>query len=111
MHANYQGSTHHAIDTSKLIWCIADKTHDLQLQKVVLNQEGQTIAKLIPDLHTEGREKFAVLSLATFNKKVQDMALGRAVLLEDDDLPAPDFGDEPDGEAYDETGEDIEFDN
>jgi hypothetical protein len=54
MRANYQASTHYAVDTSKLVWCIADKARELRLQEVVLNREGQSKAKLVPDLHTEG---------------------------------------------------------
>lgn len=74
------------------------------------NRDGQSSAKSFPDLHTEGREKFAASSLATFNKKVWDMAEGRVVVVETDDIPVPNFGDEEDREAADET-EENEFKN
>ncbi|KAF8232044.1 hypothetical protein L208DRAFT_1224210, partial [Tricholoma matsutake] len=69
-HLNYQGSTHWTVDTSQLVWCIANKALELRLQEVVQNRDGQSSAKSVLDLHTEGREKFAASSLATFNKKV-----------------------------------------
>ena len=111
MCANYQASTHHAVDTSKLLWRIADKAHELRLQEVVLNREGQSKAKLVPDLRTEGRNKFLASSLATFNKKVQDMAAGRVLIPENDDMPTPEFGFEDGEEDDDATGEGIEDDN
>ncbi|KAF8233489.1 hypothetical protein L208DRAFT_1075284, partial [Tricholoma matsutake] len=73
MCVGYQGSTHKNVDTSKLVWRIADKARDLQLLKIVTNCEGQSLAKAVPDLRALGREKFATASLATFNKKICDM--------------------------------------
>lgn len=108
MRANYQGSTHKAVDTSKLVWRIANKARELRLQEVVLVRDGQSSAKPVPDLRTEGREKFAASSLATFNKKVQDMAAGRVVLPENDEMPVPEFAEFGDGEEDDENGEGIE---
>jgi hypothetical protein len=93
MCASYQGSTHQNVDTSNLVWCIADKARDLQLLKIVPNREGQSSAKAVPDLRASGREKFATASLATFNKKIRDMASGRCVAAETDELPPPDFTD------------------
>jgi hypothetical protein len=110
MRANYQGSTHLTVDTSQLVWRIANKARELWLQEVVRNRDGQSSAKSFPDLRTEGREKFAASSLATFNKKVRDMAEGRVVVVETDDIPVPNFGDEEDREAADET-EENEFEN
>ena len=91
MCTGYQGSTHKNVDTSKLVWRIADKAHDLQLLKIVTNCEGQSSAKAVPDLRALGREKFATALLATFNKKICDMASGRYVAAETDELPPPDF--------------------
>ncbi|KAF8236102.1 hypothetical protein L208DRAFT_1253347, partial [Tricholoma matsutake] len=54
MWANYQGSTHKVVDTSKLVWCIVNKAQELHLQEVVLVQSGQSSAKSVPDLCTEG---------------------------------------------------------
>jgi hypothetical protein len=109
MRANYQGSTHKAVDTSQLVWRIANKARELRLQEVVPNRDGLSSAKPVPDLRTEGREKFAAGSLATFNKKVQDMASGRVVPPESDDLPTPDFGDDGDREEEEDMGDEIEF--
>ena len=91
MRANYQGSTHKTVDTSALVWRIADKAKELRLQEITTNREGRAAFKPVPDLRTLGREKFATSSLATFNKKVRDMAMGRAGQAEDDDLPVPLF--------------------
>ena len=71
-------------------------------------RDGQSSAKPVPDLHTEGREKFTASSLATFNKKVQDMAAGRVVLPENDEMPVPEFAEFGDGEEDGKNGEGIE---
>jgi hypothetical protein len=68
------------------------------LQQVVSNCEGGSQEKPVPDLHASGRDKLAAASLATFNKKVQDMASGVIVPAENDDPPVPEFGDQIDQE-------------
>jgi hypothetical protein len=70
---------------------MANTVQDLQLQEYVLNRKGQSSAKLVPDLHASGYEKFRSSSLATFNKKIRDMASGRSAPPETDDIPSPAF--------------------
>jgi hypothetical protein len=42
-------------------------------------------------LHALRREKFALLSLATFNKKIHELVTGKDVVDEQDDLPPANF--------------------
>ena len=109
MHTNYQGSTHKAVETSKLVWCIVNKTQELHLQEVVLVWDGQSSAKPVSNLGTESQEKLTASSLAIFNKKVQNMAAGRVVLPENDEIPVPEFAEFGDGEEDDKNGEGIEY--
>ncbi|KAF8236842.1 hypothetical protein L208DRAFT_1250356, partial [Tricholoma matsutake] len=111
MHTNYQGSMHKVVDTCKLVWHIANKAWELHSQEVVLVRDGQSSAKYVPNLCTKGQEKFTASSLATFNKKVQDMAAGRVVLPENDEMPVPEFAEFGDGEEDNENGEGVEDDN
>ncbi|KAH8986497.1 hypothetical protein EDB92DRAFT_1818309 [Lactarius akahatsu] len=55
--SGYRGSTHTDVDTSALVWRIANKA--------------------IVDILTTGYRKFQTLSLATFNKKVANMRQGK----------------------------------
>ncbi|KAF8873927.1 hypothetical protein BD779DRAFT_1451327 [Infundibulicybe gibba] len=86
MQAGYQGSTHTAVDTSALVWRVANKAQELNLQHYVPNREGRSIAKLVPDLRALGREKFESSSLATFNKKIADLKEGRPPVMEEDEI-------------------------
>jgi hypothetical protein len=87
MKAGYQGTTHKDVDTSMLVWRIANKARDLKLQESVANREGITRLKAIPDLRVVGYQKFVNSSLATFNKKLENMKQGKSTPLEDDDIP------------------------
>ncbi|KAF8223803.1 hypothetical protein L208DRAFT_1315277 [Tricholoma matsutake] len=42
METNYQGSIHKDINTNELVWWIANKAHDLQLQDFIPNREGNS---------------------------------------------------------------------
>jgi len=84
--AGYQGSTHTNVDTSALVWRIASKARELQLQRVVPRREGNLQVKPVPDLHAVGLRKFETSSLATFNKKIIDMKQGITYQLEEDEI-------------------------
>lgn len=102
MHTNYQGSTHKQADTSALVWRIANKAWDLDLQDHNKNQHNQnTSTRRVPDLRSLGQDKFASSSLATFNKKVQDLIAGYAVEEEADEMTPVSLEVGEDGEIED----------
>ena len=74
--SGYRGSTHTDVDTSTLVWRIANKVVELQLQHKVTNREGNSTAQPRVDILTTGYRKFQSSSLATFNKKLADTRLG-----------------------------------
>ncbi|KAG6808025.1 hypothetical protein H0H92_005659, partial [Tricholoma furcatifolium] len=79
LHTDYHGSTHAERDTSELVWRVADKAAELQLQVTVPDRNSSKPAKLVPDLRATGREKFASSSLATFNKRLDGLKNGYSV--------------------------------
>ena len=91
MQTNYQGLTHKNPNTSKLVWRIANKAQDLQLQEFMLNWEGNASCHAIPDLRAFGRERLASSSLVMFNKKIQELIVGKDIVDEHNDLPLPNF--------------------
>lgn len=88
--ASYQGSTHSDVDTTNLVWRIANKARELQLQVKLSNRLGATV-KSVMDLRKTGRQKFESVSLAQFNKKMDEMKSGIPVESEVDDIGPPDF--------------------
>ena len=88
--ASYQGLTHSDADTSTLVWRIANKACELKLQ-IELTERNVLQIKPITDLRNIGRQKFESASLATFNKKIQDLKAGNAGEGEADDIMAPNF--------------------
>lgn len=102
--AGYQGSTHTAVDTSVLVWRIANKARDLELQKRIDNREGNKWMKVVVDVQAVGYKKLGSSSLGTFNKKISAMKEGHPTNMEIDELPSCKlvvFA----GEVDDETGE------
>ena len=90
MNAGYQGSTHSDVDASSLVWRVANKARELKLQTKLTNR-NVSMPKPITDLWNMGRQKFESASLATFNKKIQDLKAGRPVEGEMDDIATPNF--------------------
>ena len=84
--SGYQGKTHTAVDTSVLVWRIANKARELQLQVKKGGREGNKDAKPVKDLQQTGYEMFARASLATFNKKIAAMKEGLEAPDETDDI-------------------------
>lgn len=71
--SGYRGSTHTNVDTSALVWWVANKSAELKLQCKVKRREGNSTAQPRVDILTHGFRKFQSSSLATFNKKLEDM--------------------------------------
>ena len=70
------------MDTSALVWRIANKAKELELQHMIPNREGSSSVRPVVDIFTYGYKKFQTSSLATFNKKLTDIRQGRARELE-----------------------------
>ncbi|KAH9055777.1 hypothetical protein EDB83DRAFT_2316127 [Lactarius deliciosus] len=76
LRSGYRGSTHTDVDTSALVWRIANKADELGLQSVIADRDINSDACLVVDIFTTGFRKFQTSSLATFNKKIADRAKG-----------------------------------
>ncbi|KAH8978067.1 hypothetical protein EDB86DRAFT_2750108, partial [Lactarius hatsudake] len=75
--SGYRGSTHTDVDTSALIWRIANKASELELQCTIPGRGSNSTVRPVVDILTAGYRKFQTSSLATFNKKVADMRQGK----------------------------------
>lgn len=84
--SGYRGSTHTNVDTSALVWRVANKSAELKLQCKVKRREGNSTAQPRVDILTHGFRKFQSSSLATFNKKLEDMRQGDISQPEVDDI-------------------------
>jgi hypothetical protein len=102
--AGYQGSTHTAVDISVLVWRVANKARDLELQKTVKNRQGNKWMKGVVDVQALGYKKLQSSSLGTFNKKIAAMKEGHPTNMEIDELPSCELVVAA-GEVDDETGE------
>ncbi|KAH9083604.1 hypothetical protein EDB83DRAFT_2309556 [Lactarius deliciosus] len=61
---------------SALVWRIANKARELELQTMIVDREDNLTSRPVADIFTTGFKKFQMLSLATFNKKLADMRQG-----------------------------------
>ncbi|KAF5332271.1 hypothetical protein D9611_007994 [Ephemerocybe angulata] len=64
----YQNKTHSDVDTSTLVWRVADKLKEEGLQKYTPNREGNDSAKAVGDLIQDGAKKMQSSTIKTFNK-------------------------------------------
>ncbi|KAH9036996.1 hypothetical protein EDB85DRAFT_2142800 [Lactarius pseudohatsudake] len=74
--SGYQGSTHTDVDISALVWRIANKARELELQTTIVDQEDNLTLRPVANIFTTGFKKFQTSSLVTFNKKLADMRQG-----------------------------------
>ena len=84
--SGYQGSTHTDVNMSVLVWQIANKSAELDLQNTLANWDANLTAWPVADILTVGYRKFLTSSLATFNKKLADTRRGRSCELEVDEI-------------------------
>lgn len=91
----YSGTTHTIPDTSDLVWKVANKVHELELQIFKLNRQGNDNEGIKPVINilAAGEQKLKSASLATFNKKVHTLINGHSVEEEVDELPGIDYSD------------------
>ncbi|KAH9047964.1 hypothetical protein EDB83DRAFT_2523030 [Lactarius deliciosus] len=86
LRSGYRGSTHTDVDTSALVWRIANKADELGLQSVIADRDVNSDAHSVVDIFTTGFRKFQTSSLATFNKKIADRAKGSPDQSEADEI-------------------------
>jgi hypothetical protein len=71
---------------SVLVWRVANKVQEIQLQKKMVNRSLNQCAKRVADLEALGYKKFESASLAAFNKKIEAMKEGNLTFTELDDI-------------------------
>ena len=70
MSTAYRGTTHTKPDTAHLVWRVADKARDEELQKYIKNRHGNAKAVAVHDIIALGEKKLKSSSLGTFNRKI-----------------------------------------
>ncbi|KAH8983562.1 hypothetical protein EDB86DRAFT_3085229 [Lactarius hatsudake] len=86
LRSGYRGSTHTDVDTSALVWRIANKANELGLQSVITDRGANSDTRPVVDIFTTGFRKFQTSSLATFNKKLADTRRGSQSQSEVDEI-------------------------
>ena len=85
--SSYQRSTHTTPDTSHLVWRVADKIRDEELQVFRDKRLGNSKVKPVVDILATGEAELKSSSLVTFNKKNSAMVKGHAYEDEQDGIP------------------------
>ena len=86
LRSGYQGTTHSDVDTSSLVWKIADKSNELELQSIVPERDTNATVRPVTDIFSVGFDKFHTTSLAAFNKKLADVRQGDSIQPEVDEI-------------------------
>ncbi|KAJ7838985.1 hypothetical protein B0H13DRAFT_2677309 [Mycena leptocephala] len=84
--ASYSGTGHKDVDTTDLVWRVARKARELNLNLPQLNREG----KATLDLLVVGEAALKSSTMSTFNKKRRELLKGIILTTEDDtdEIPA-----------------------
>ena len=113
--AGYQQRNHTVADTSSLVWRIAHKAKELNLQTTLTDRPQNKDSKPLIDLVASGYMKFESSSLATFNKKIADSKIGVLTIQEVDDIAPVAFSltsnDDGEDDHEHDTEESILHDN
>jgi aspartyl/asparaginyl beta-hydroxylase (cupin superfamily) len=105
--SSYQRSTHTTPDTSHLVWRVADKIRDEELQVFREKRVGNSKVKGVVDVLATGEAKLKSSSLTAFNKKISAMVKGHVYEDEQDVIPQTQLsmgGSEPSDEMEYSTG-------
>ncbi|KAJ7659848.1 hypothetical protein B0H17DRAFT_954591 [Mycena rosella] len=78
--ASYSGTGHKNMDTSDLVWRVARKARELELNRPQVNRRG----KATNDLLVAGEAALKSSTIATFNKKRRELLKGIIEVTEDD---------------------------
>ena len=89
--SSYQSSTHTAPDTSHLVWRVADKVRDDEIQVFEENRAGNSKVKIVVDVLATGEARLKSSSLASFNRKIRAMVDGHIYEEEADTIPQLQF--------------------
>ncbi|KAJ7914006.1 hypothetical protein B0H13DRAFT_1611973, partial [Mycena leptocephala] len=84
--ASYSGTGHKDVDTTDLVWRVARKARELNLNVPQLNREG----KATLDLLVVGEAALKSSTMSTFNKKRRELLKGIILTTDDDtdEIPA-----------------------
>jgi hypothetical protein len=85
--SSHQSSTHTTPDTNHLVYRVADKIWDEELQVFREKRLGNSKVKAVVDILATGEAKLKSSSITTFNKKISAMVKGRAYEDEQDGIP------------------------
>ncbi|KAJ3546399.1 hypothetical protein NMY22_g2074 [Coprinellus aureogranulatus] len=83
----YQSKTHRDVDTSELVWRVANKAREENLQVFTPKREGNQDAKAVKDVLGEGMKVLKSSTLTTFNKKWKSFVDGHSFKPDEEDLP------------------------
>lgn len=92
---------HTTPDASDLVWKVADKVRELELQILKLepqNHNNDSVESIL-DLLLVCEQKLKLASLATFNKKAHKLINGHSVEEETDEIVGMDYGDPVDNDT------------
>ncbi|RXW12464.1 hypothetical protein EST38_g13392 [Candolleomyces aberdarensis] len=92
--SGYYSSTHKNVDTSPLVFRIANKVSELHLQHYSPKHTSNPKNQPVPDLQAAGYKKFASSSLDIFNQKVMAWKEG---------IASEEFSKEPEGLMEEDT--------
>ncbi|KAJ7648482.1 hypothetical protein B0H17DRAFT_958944, partial [Mycena rosella] len=91
MDASYAGKSHKAVDTSDLVWRVARKAKELNLNETKANRSAKTTT----DIFSTGERLLKSSTIATFNKNRRNLLKGIVPEPEEDELPPLDLALEP----------------
>ncbi|KAJ7740399.1 hypothetical protein B0H16DRAFT_1324510 [Mycena metata] len=91
MDASYAGKSHKAVDTSDLVWRVARKAKELNLNETKANRSAKTTT----DIFSTGERLLKSSTIATFNKNRRNLLKGIVPEPEEDELPPLDLVLEP----------------
>ena len=94
-----------------LVIRISDHVQDLKLQHE-LHSRSNVQSKTVPDLHRVGYRKFETSALATYNKKMEELKMGRGFDADEtDDISPAEFQEtviDTDGSVVISVHDDVE---
>ena len=85
---SYQGSTHKNAPAIVLVIHIADHVQELEFQHELQSRRNFQ-SKTSPNLHRVGYQKFETSSLTTYNKKMEELKMGRGFDADETDNISP----------------------
>ncbi|KAF8240975.1 hypothetical protein L208DRAFT_1020850, partial [Tricholoma matsutake] len=70
---SYRGTMHTTLDTSDLVWRVANKACELKLNEFQADHEGNSSIKETVDTLASGEHLLKLATIATFNKKLESL--------------------------------------